>query len=670
MSFIPGKLSCLAAGMLIFGVLSVAQTVKPGSAQPQSAPAAVPGQADASVEASAGGSQRRVVQEGLAVDFSIEPAKPDHGPAAELRQGDPVTFRFHVSDTTTGRPVTNAHPAAWVDLLASGQKRSPELCLDKLKSFLGGGFNAVPTSDLNVFLAVAMNADSTLSVIDPLFGYGDSKLLTLVSLPAPGYDWALTQNESSLFVSVPNANQVVLVDTKSWTIASRVDVLLRPSRLAIQPDQHYLWVASSESAPDARDSGVTVLTTDGLKPAARIVTGKGSHEIVFTADSRFAFVSNSAQNTVDVIDVGTLKKIKELNTGLTPSSLAYSNKAGTVYVANTGDGTIVAIDATRHEVIATMKAAPGVTQVRFTPDGRFAFAVNPAKNEAYIMDAASHQLVQTFDTKTKPDQVSFTDTLAYIRHQGSDEVLMVPLDQIGKRGQPVAAADFPAGNNPPGMGADSPAPGIVQTPGETAVLVADPKDKSIYYYREGMAAPMGTFSNYGREPRAVVVVDRSLREKSTPGVYESSGVLGRPGIYDVVFFLDSPKFVHCFPVRVAPNPALAQHGVKVHFLTEQHTAPVGEKLRVVFRLADEETQAPKDGGRDVQVLAYLAPGAWSSREAAKPTGEAGVYAIEFAAPRPGVYYLHVGSATLGIKENNQEYFILRAFAQGAMEPSR
>ena len=36
-----------------------------------------------------------------------------------------------------------------------------------------------------------------------------------------------------------------------------------------------------------------------------------------------------------------------------------------------------------------------------------------------------------------------------------------------------------------------------------------------------MAAPMGHFQNYGKQPRAVLVVVRSLREVR-PGVYETT----------------------------------------------------------------------------------------------------------------------------------------------------
>ena len=72
--------------------------------------------------------------------------------------------------------------------------------------------------------------------------------------------------------------------------------------------------------------------------------------------------------------------------------------------------------------------------------------------------------------------------------------------------------------------------------------MADMHDRAIYYYKEGMAAPMGTFTNYKREPMAVQVVDRSLHEaRLTPGVYETVAKLGKPGVYDVIFFSTRPR---------------------------------------------------------------------------------------------------------------------------------
>ena len=39
---------------------------------------------------------------------------------------------------------------------------------------------------------------------------------------------------------------------------------------------------------------------------------------------------------------------------------------------------------------------------------------------------------------------------------------------------------------------------IVPAPEGDSVLVANPADRVIYYYSEGMAAPMGSFQNYRR----------------------------------------------------------------------------------------------------------------------------------------------------------------------------
>ena len=44
------------------------------------------------------------------------------------------------------------------------------------------------------------------------------------------------------------------------------------------------------------------------------------------------------------------------------------------------------------------------------------------------------------------------------------------------------------------------------------MLVANPADKMIYFYAEGMAAPMGSFQNYRRDPKALLVLENGLRE--------------------------------------------------------------------------------------------------------------------------------------------------------------
>jgi YVTN family beta-propeller protein len=623
---------------------------------------------------------RRVVREGIAIDFAIDPVAGETAAGDGLREGETVTFRFRITDTHTRTPLSGVYPAAWMDLRPEGEESGPGACQDKVEAFIGGSLFAPPELDLNVYYVLALNNDATISVVDPLFGFGTTKLLDMIFLDSPGEDWALSTDQMTLYVSLPEVNRVAVASTATWEVESSLDVGFQPSRLALQGDGRYLWVGFD--GPRDGLSGVNVIDTegpDGRTPDGRtpavvktILTGRGHHEIALSDGDRHAFVTNRGDGTVSVIDVGRLEKVRDVAVGREPVSLAYSPAAGAIYVASRADGRVTAIDAETHEVVATAEAEPGVAQIRFAPGGQLAFVANPERDVVYILDAALGRIVQTIDVEDGPDQVAFSDHLAYVRHQGSETVLMIPLDQVGREGSPVPVIDFPGGQRPFGQVSNpSPADGIVQAPGATAVLVANPADKTIYFYKEGMAAPMGHFQNYNRHPRAVLAVDRSLEERS-PGVYETTATLRRPGLYDVAFFLDSPRTIHCFEVEVGPDPELQverarRRPVQVHPLHddrrlaagEKIALEVGEKLSLRFELVDPVTQERRSGLRDVRVLTFRAPGRDQRRQPARQVGD-GVYQVDFVPPKAGVYYAFVECDSLGLRYNESRQLILVA----------
>jgi len=50
--------------------------------------------------------------------------------------------------------------------------------------------------------------------------------------------------------------------------------------------------------------------------------------------------------------------------------------------------------------------------------------------------------------------------------------------------------------------------------------------------------------------KAPVLLDLDLREGKMSGTYEAVARMGRPGRYEVAFFLGAPRLVHCFEVEV------------------------------------------------------------------------------------------------------------------------
>jgi hypothetical protein len=412
-----------------------------------------------------------------------------------------------------------------------------------------------------------------------------------------------------------------------------------------------------------------VVNATELRAIEHIKTGSGIHDLAFSSDSRRTFVSNGAAGSVSVIDIRSLKKVSDLSTGENPVSMAFSPLSQRAYVTHK-NGTIGVIDGAQEKVDNVVQSKSGLGQIRFAPGGRWGFVLNPEKNELLILDASTGRLVQSGKMDEGPDQVDFSEKLAYVRHRGSGTVLMVPLDGIGAEGKPLAPADFPAGQNPFGAASrKTPADGIVKAPGANAVLVANPADKSVYYYEEGMAAPKGQFSNYGREALAVLVVDRSLKDR-TPGVYETVARLRRPGHYVVPFVMLSPQVVHCFEVTVEPALAptvAAEQPPKVELLlTGKRTMKTGQPVHLRFRLLDPQTNQPLQNLHDVRVLTARSPGFAQQRQAAIPDGP-GIYAIDFNPQQPGTYLAFVECLSHGLTFNNPQGVSLQVEDNGGQQ---
>jgi YVTN family beta-propeller protein len=604
-------------------------------------------------------------REGVSVEFRMEPLSSGRGTTGtgtttELLAGTEATVRFKITDTTGNKPLTNLRPIAWIDQSATGKAPDAKVCREKVQSFLQPSFNKRPTIDLNTYFILALNHEPNISVIDPLSGFGGSKLYTLISLRSSGEDWVMSADKKRLYVSMPLVNQVAVIDTITWKVIANIDAGAKPARVALQHDNRYLWVGNNGA--DEKDKSVTVIDTVTLKVAAQLKTGSGHHEIAFAEDDSQAFVTNKQDGTLSIVDGRKLAVVAEIKVGSLPGSLAFSQLSKAVYIANEGDGTIVAVDGSRHAILARMKAEPGLRSVRIPPDGRFGFVVNPATSTVYVFDLASNRLVHVAPVGPAADQITFTREFAYARSTGNEFVTMIKIADLGKE---AAVSRFPAGEKAPNVSpASSLADAIVPAPEEGAVLVANPADKMIYFYTEGMAAPMGSFQNYKRDPKALLVLDNSLRE-SARGVYTTTVRLTAAGHYDVAFLLDTPRLVNCFDINVVENPAAPKQtpvAIKIEPLLPEASAHVGEGFRVRFKVVDSSSSQPKVNLDDMGVLVFLAPGIWQQREWAKSVGE-GVYEMSFVPPQAGVYYVYFQCPSLGVQFNETTPLTLQAFAR-------
>ena len=585
---------------------------------------------------------QKKIKNGVAIEFLTNPLEQ-----TSVTEGEYADLKFRISDAQTGEPVQGIYPAVWIDIAEAWNRKKTnketKSCKDRVSLYLQGIVGMRPMVDLNSYFVLVMNQNNSISVIDPIIGItGITKLYTSIKLKAPGGEWTKSKDEQTLYVTMPKIGEVAIVDLQTFTVKGNMKVGSAPLRTALQPDEKYLWVANDHR--DKSKSGVTILDVARGKKVKFIKTGRGHHELSFSHDSRFAYVSNRDSGSVSVIDVTSLKVIKTIKSLEQPIGLAYSEKSESLFITDGKKGQIVVVDGRTHKISKRIKLKPGVGPIGVSQDGRWGIAANTHEDVIYAIDVATNKVVRTIPVENKPYQLAFSRAFVYVRSLGSERVNLIELAHLSKKGT-VPVASFPAGQGAPGKVRDlSIAQAIQQAPGEAAVLVVSPTDNTVYYYMEGMNAPMGNFRNYGNRPRAVQVADRTLREKQ-PGVYSAKVKIPAAGKLDVAFTMESPSILHCFSMQVEPNKKLQLERKKtstVTYLENKRKVKVDEEVTVRVKLINPVTDEPHLGLKDVRFRYYRAP-AFDRKDAmAKEIGD-GVYEFKTRLPKTGLYYFHVGS---------------------------
>ncbi|MFK8332289.1 cytochrome D1 domain-containing protein [Pseudomonas sp. BJa5] len=606
----------------------------------------------------------RLSRDGVTVEFEAKPMAS----GGVLTEGAFANVRFKITDQNSGQPLSGVTPGAWLDPALTGDaaKDRDKSCKARVAMFLKSSIGARPLLDLNGYFLLVMNKDASLTVIDPSVSVGGvTSTLARIELPGQPMDWVAAGDDKQVFVSMPERGEVALVDTETFQRVANLSAGKQPLRLAMQPDQRLLWVGNNASDP--AESGVTVIDVPSRKAMKFFATGAGHHEIAFSADSRYVFVSNRDSGTLSVIDASEMRLVNTLKVGSHPLSVAYSALSQAVYVTDGRDGTISVIDARNHTQRHLIQGEQGLGPMRFSKDGRFGIALNTLENKALVVDASTDRLIHSLPVSAEPYQLTFTSAYAYIRGLASPKVTMVNLSSLGEGREPIVQG-FEAGPAAPRQAGNLPlAQGLTVARDENSVFVVNPVDNTTYFYAEGMNAPMSGYANRGANARAALVVDRSLREVA-PGVYSSTVKLPASGTFDVAFLLNQPQIIHCFSTDVAASPTAPHRQTpRVEFMLDSQVVVQGRPFTARFRIV-EGNGAPRNGVKDLSVRYFLAPTSRARSSAVREVGD-GIYEAPLEMAESGAWYLHVQAPSLGSGFAENNYTSLRVLPAAAQQAS-
>ena len=599
----------------------------------------------------------RLVRDGLVIDFEATPVESD-----EITEGLLTDVRFRITQEASGEPVKGVFPAAWLDVGANigGKEGEIKECREKVGLYLKGIVGIRPMLDLNGYYVLVLNKDPSISVVDPMVNMaGRTSTYAIIVLKRPPMDWARSNDEKTLFVSMPVADEVAVIDADHFKVTHNVPAGNNPTRVVVQPDGRYVWIGNNGIG---EKSGVTVLDAESYKQVGFVPTGRGHHEISFSDDSAHAFVTNRDDGTVSVIDVAKLAKVKDLEVGKQVLSVGYSALAKAAYVADGKTGQVSVIDGETLEIRKRIQSHRGLGPLRVSPDGRWVMTANTLKDQVLVIDAANDQVVNSIDIAGEPFQLTFSRSFAYVRGLSTSKVNLINLSTLGEGKKPIINS-FDAGNKAPKLAGDLPLADTMTTAStDTSAFIVNPADNTTYFYMEGMNAPMSNYKSFGHVARAAKLVDRSLKEVE-PGVYSTKVRLPVDGRFDVALMLDTPELVHCFSMSAERNPSMHQAGSwNVEFVGERQSGIVGEHARLRFRIVDPVSEEIKHGVEDATVTWYRAP-AFERRQAHATEVEPGVYEVRLEFAKAGAHYAFVQVPSLKINQENSRFRSIRVDAE-------
>jgi YVTN family beta-propeller protein len=166
-------------------------------------------------------------------------------------------------------------------------------------------------------IAVANMKGDSVSLIDT----ADPTRVATVKVGKAPVQVGFDPTGQTLFVSLNGEDKVAAVDLSTKTVKGTYPVGDGPVQLSVSPDGSKLLVANQGRASNP-DRTVSVLDARTGSPIATVEVGSGAHGITISRDGRNAFVTNTYEASVSVIDLDSLKEVAKHATGKGPNGVA------------------------------------------------------------------------------------------------------------------------------------------------------------------------------------------------------------------------------------------------------------------------------------------------------------------------------------------------------------
>ena len=158
-----------------------------------------------------------------------------------------------------------------------------------------------------------------------------------------------------------------------------------------------------------------------LDRSLEISLGHDPAHVLVDANERFAYVTNSTDNDLAIVDLPQKRVVGTIATGKMPHGMRMSPDGSAIYIANVNDYNISVIDVGQAKDVARIAVGKAPVQVGFTPNGRFVYVSLRDENSVAVIDTAQRRKIVSIPVGRSPIQVFLTPDgrFVYVANQGT-----------------------------------------------------------------------------------------------------------------------------------------------------------------------------------------------------------------------------------------------------------
>lgn len=193
---------------------------------------------------------------------------------------------------------------------------------------------------------------------------------------------------NQLLVTDQAKNRVLILDPKLRSFTGQID-LAKPSApkgIACTPQGNFFYI--SESASNNID--VVELSTKKVLLKTRVPNGPG--KLYITPDGKFIVVLNTAIGGVSLLTTYNQRLLCTIKVGSMPNACAITSDSTKAFIANRISNSVSVIDLLKHKVIAVIKTGAAPTGIALTK--QYLLVANAKDNNIQVFDSTSFKLIK------------------------------------------------------------------------------------------------------------------------------------------------------------------------------------------------------------------------------------------------------------------------------------